>query len=160
MDVVRIELAGAPDPASAVVCDEPEKYGVVEVARHALKQWRMTREGIETFLAGELRLHVRSREGTRDRIRFGMSAQLSKLITLESRTTAELLIGDERIGLVELLQWDGSALHVDHHLMQLLPINGHEITGSKPYQKSRRPRTENASLQCTATRCFRNGRSN
>jgi hypothetical protein len=81
---------------------------------------------------------VRSREGARDRIRFGTSAQFGKPITLEFTTTVELLIGEERIDLVELLRWDGSALHVDHHLMQLLATNGRENpTGSEPYQKSK-----------------------
>jgi hypothetical protein len=119
MEIARLELACERGPAYLVVCDKPEKYGVIEVAPHAVEQWRITREGIETFLAGELRQRVRSREGARDRIRFGTSAQLGKLITLEFTTTVELLIGEERIDLAELLRWDGSALHVDHHLMQL-----------------------------------------
>ena len=139
MEIARVEVDDAPAPANFVVCDKPENYGLIEIDRHALDQWCMTRERIETCLARELRLHVRSRDGARDRIRFGTSAQFRKPITLEFAATAELLIGDERFDLVDLILWDESGLKVDRQLIQhLIDTTSESQSGSKAYQRSKR----------------------
>ena len=139
MKVERIEVAYTPTPADFVICDKPENYGLIEIDRHALDQWCMTRERIETCLARELRLRVRSRDGARDRIRFGTSAQFGKPITLEFAATAELLIGDDRFDLVDLLLWDQSGLKVDRQLFgQLIHTTRASQSGSKAYQRSKR----------------------
>lgn len=138
MKVVRVEVTDTPAPADFVVCDKPENYGLIEIEGHAVDQWCMTRERIETCLARELRLRVRSREGARDRIRFGTSAH-GKPITLEFAATAELLIGDDRFDLVDLLLWDQSGLKVDRQLFgHLIHTTRASQSGSKAYQRSKR----------------------
>jgi hypothetical protein len=138
MDVSFLDAADMPELNACIVCNKPEDYGVIEVDRPALKQWRPSRAGLVTFLSSEFGLRVKDSSKALNRVRFGTSKRLRRAITLEFAETVELVTGDDRHDLVDLLVWDGDRVRIDWELLGVLAAQASEtLTGGKRCQRSR-----------------------
>ena len=125
------------DSSDVVVCDKLEDYGIVSLDPNSLKQWRCSRPGLVDFLATELALRPKEVDEGYVRIRLGTSKRLMKPLALEFAATPQLLIGDDRHDISDLLISDGQRICLDWKLLQMLAERaGDTASGGKRYQRS------------------------
>jgi hypothetical protein len=140
MDVAFLNQEDRHDPVAFISCDEPVDHGLIELEPGALQQWYISRKRVEAFVSSELGMRATDRDEASGRVRFTTwrSRQIRRAVALEFGIKPELILGDDRYGLIELLSVVGNRLCIDIRELEVLAAQSSETQrGGKRYQLSR-----------------------